>query len=100
MVPVVACIIMVNPSYLNSAEIQFQLMDASAKALFTEVTRLHDRITLANHPILMPILELEILLLIPLAILVNSLIRGRVPLNGGRDAVMNLIEAKAIARAS
>jgi hypothetical protein len=71
------------------------LRNPEVKAHEDLIARLHDRVTLANHPILAPLLELWILLFMPLAVLIRGAIKGRVPAGTDRDMVMNIIEDRA-----
>jgi hypothetical protein len=68
--------------------------DPAPRAKFDEIRRLHDRITLANHPLLLPLLELEILLVVPTVILLVALIRGRIPGRLNRDVVVTYLETR------
>jgi hypothetical protein len=69
-------------------------MDPEAREAFFEICRLHSRITLINHWILYPLVELEIGLVMPLAIIMRAIIYGRVPETGGRHSVISFIEYK------
>lgn len=94
LVPVIALIAIVRPTKFLSFVDQTKIKDETANSDFIEFRRLHDRITLANHPLLLLLLEFEIVLFMPLGILVVGLVCGRVPLRGDRDAVMSAIEMK------
>ena len=91
-VPAIAVAAILRPAEFFKKDIE----DPSAQALFFEVRRLHDRITLANHPILLPLVEFEILFFMPFAIVLIGLMHGRIPMKGDRDAVMSAIEIREL----
>jgi hypothetical protein len=92
-VPIVALVFAVRrkPILRHQA---LENMEADARDAFFEICRLHNRISLMNHWMLVPVLELELVLLMPLAIIVRSIIYGRVPESGGRESVISFIEYK------
>jgi hypothetical protein len=95
-IPIIAVIFVVRPkSILRSAD-QLNYMDACTLATFVKICRLHNRITLVNHWILLPLVEIEIGLLMPLAIILRAVIYGSVPETGGRESVITFIEDRQI----
>jgi hypothetical protein len=90
-IPIFGMCLLIAPSKLDSP---LKKLDPGTASSLRELVRLHDRITLANHPILMMILEFEILLVLPAAVLISGLIRGNIPKKGDRESVMTLLEAK------
>jgi hypothetical protein len=93
-IPTIALCMIFRPSSVATQMRRLSNADPEVQALFTEVMRLNDRITLANHPILLLLLETEILLLFPVGILFLGLVKGRIPSSGDRDTVINLIETR------
>ena len=73
---------------------QLGKMESDARQAFFEICRLHNRIALINHWILLPLVELEMVILMPLAIISRAIIYGRVAETGGRDSVFSFIEYK------
>jgi hypothetical protein len=94
LVPIIAVYTFCRPSYFVSFMRQLHNADPEIMASYIEVERLHDRIMLANHPVLFILVEFEILLFLPVGILLFALIKGRIPIGADRDTVMNLIETK------
>jgi hypothetical protein len=94
LVPMIAIDAVLRPSHFVSFMRQISNLEPDILAAYIEIERLHDRIMLANHPILFMLIEFEILTFLPLGILSFALIKGRVPVGGDRDTVMNLIETK------
>jgi hypothetical protein len=93
-VPVVAALTIFRMRVI-AQYVDTDLRNPEVKAHEDAIVRLHDRITLANHPILAPLLELEILLFMPLAVLIRGAVKGRVPAGTDRNMVMNIIEERA-----
>lgn len=92
-VPVIALVFAVRPKPLFRHE-QLDNMEPEARQAFFEICRLHNRIALINHWILLPLVELEMVLFMPLAIIIRTIIYGRVAETGGRDSVFSFIEYK------
>jgi hypothetical protein len=95
-IPVIAVLFVVNQRSLLKSVQKLDTLDPAVRAEFFEIVRLHDRITLTNHYFLLPIVELELVLFMPLAIVLRGIIRGSVPETGGRDSVITFIEDKRI----
>lgn len=93
-VPVVAIFLVVNPARLSSSMNRLLPQDNELKAMIADLSKLHDRITFYNHPIFMLIIEFELLIIIPIAVLLSGLIHGSAPSRANRDEVLNYIEAK------
>jgi len=91
-IPVIAMIFVVHPRSILRSSVRLNTLEPTVRTAFLEICRLHDRITLANNWLLLPLVELEIVLFMPFAIVLRSLIRGRVPETGGRDSVLSYIE--------
>jgi hypothetical protein len=91
-IPIIAIAFVVHPRpFLRSATTMNQ-MEPNTRSAFFEICGLHDRITLTNHWLLLPLVELEIVLFMPLAIVLRAIIWGRVPETGGRESVLSYIE--------
>lgn len=73
---------------------RFSIKNPDTQLLFDQVMKLHDRITFANHPLLMMLVEFEVVLFVPIPILAFSLIRGQVPENANTADVKTFLEAK------
>jgi hypothetical protein len=95
-VPVVAVAMLVRPELLDSAGKRFWIDCPATRAQFDEVTRLHDRITFLNSPILLFMLEVEIVLLVAPAIVFTAIFRGIVNVRIGREIAMDLIDEKSL----
>jgi hypothetical protein len=93
-VPIAAVMIATRPAILQSFMRKLQINDIETRLLFEEVSRLHDRITLANHPLPLILLEFEVLVFVPLGILAYALIHGRVPESGSSQAIKTFVEVK------
>ncbi len=95
-IPVIAMLFVFRQRYLRRSVEKIRISDPASKAEFFEICRLHDRITLTNHYILLPIVELELVAFMPLAIVLRGILRGVVPETGGRESVITFIEDKRI----
>jgi len=69
-------------------------LDAETKQLRTEVIRLHNRITLANNPVLFMIVNLEVLVFSPIGLFLFAIFRKRLPLSGDSDTLIAAIEMR------
>jgi hypothetical protein len=96
MIPAIAVLFVANQRVLLRSVEKMKLLSPADRATFFEICRLHDRITLTNHYFLLPIIELEMVLFMPLAIVLRGIIRGNVPETGGRESVISYIEDKRI----
>ncbi len=95
-VPVVAALFVVRNRWIRTSVDKMKIQNAESRARFYELCRLHDRITLSNHPILLPIIELQLVVFMPIAILLRGLIFGKLPETGGRESVITFIEDKRV----
>lgn len=95
-IPVIAILFVFRQRYLRRSVDKIRINDPAANAEFFEICRLHDRITLTNHYILLPLVELELVVFMPLAIVLRGILRGVVPETGGRESVITFIEDKRI----
>jgi len=93
-IPFIAVLLIVRQRYIRQSVEKFMVKDPEVMAAFVELCRLHDRITLANHFILLPLVELQLVLFMPMAILLRGLIKGVLPDVGGRESVVTFIEDK------
>jgi hypothetical protein len=93
-IPFIAVVFLVHPEPLQRSALLAKQMESGARSAFSEICRLHDRITLANHWILLPLVEIQIVLFMPLAIVLRAVFWGRVPETGGRESVLSYIENK------
>lgn len=64
------------------------IRDAETRELFLDVNGLHFRIQLANHPVLMLLLLVDVLVFTLPAILIRTLIRGVMPRSRAHDVVL------------
>jgi len=95
-VPCIAFFIAVFPHKISKVMRRFHIPNKETRAAFDEVMRLHDRITLANHPILLFLLEAEILLLVAPTVLLVGILREVVSPEIGRQSTMDIIEDKGL----
>lgn len=95
-IPVIAVKIAFTPDRLAKAFRRFRINNGDTALLFLEVERLHDRITLANHPILWLIEQLVLLVCIPASLLINGIIRGCFPERADREIILGVSEAKSL----
>ena len=91
--PIIAASLIFRPSKFAEFMKRTSIADPESQSLYSEVWRLHERIMLANHPILYPIAELEIFILALVGILLVALMRGHIPMNGDRESFLSFIEA-------
>jgi hypothetical protein len=91
--PIVAATILLRPSKFAEFVRRTTIADPELHSLYSEVWRLHERIMLANHPILYPMSQLQVFIIAPLGILVLALIRGYFPANGDRESLLSFVEA-------
>jgi hypothetical protein len=91
-VPIIAILLIFRERYIVDFKENFAAMSNDSKVFFGEIMRLHSRITLANHPILWAVLELEIILIVSFAVLLKGILRGTFPSRGDRDDVISLVE--------
>jgi hypothetical protein len=96
LIPVIAVLFVVSQRAILRSVEKLDALSPTDRATFFELCRLHDRITLTNHYILLPIVEFELVLFMPLAILLRGVIRGRIPETGSRESVITFIEDKSI----
>ncbi len=96
MIPIIAFLFVVRHRYLRRSVDKLNVTDQATRASFYDLCRLHDRITLTNHIFLLPIVELELVLFMPLAIVLRGIVQGTVPETGGRESVITFIEDKRI----
>lgn len=71
----------------------FESLEPSLKGRLDDIERLHQRITLANHPIVMLILYAEMTLFLPLGLLAMAVLQGRMPSYLDGPMVLNLLES-------
>lgn len=90
--PLLALCLVVSPSSFVSP--LNNLASKNIREEIRDLSKIHDRITLANNPILLLLWELEILVFIPIALLISALIRGRLPGQPDRNEVASIIELK------
>ncbi len=95
-IPVVAALFVLRNRWIRTSVDKMKIGDPETRAAFYELCRLHDRITLTNHFILLPIIEFEMVLFMPLAILLRGVISGALPETGGRESVITFIEDKRV----
>jgi hypothetical protein len=92
-IPIGSIFILIYPKFLLEIEKSKYIRDAQAKICFYRVSALHDRITLANHPILFPIFSTERAIVMQILAILFALFRGSAQPIGGDD-VMVFIENK------
>jgi len=95
-VPYLAVSIAISPERVTNDLRRFQIPNPETRAAFNDVMRLHDRVTLANHPILLLVVEIEILFFVGIAILFAAIFREAVSPEMGRDAAMDLVDETGI----
>lgn len=94
LIPFVAVLFVARNRWIRMSAEKMTIIAPETRASFYEFCRLHDRITLTNHFILLPIVELEMVIFMPLAILLRGVIFGALPETGGRESVLTFIEDK------
>jgi hypothetical protein len=92
-IPIISIFILIHPKFLLDIEKSKYIRDPQAKICFDRVSDLHDRITLANHPILFPIFSTERSIVMQILALLFALFRGT-PQPIGGDDVMVFVEKK------
>ncbi|MGH6818526.1 MAG: hypothetical protein ACREC1_07120 [Methylovirgula sp.] len=91
--PFIAILVFVRPTLLANADKKLAISDPIAKAEFNELGRLHFRITLANNPILMILVCLELAVVMPFIAVGQMLVRGKpLPDTSVESAVMILLQ--------
>jgi len=95
-VPYIAFSILTNPNRVAKKLRRFEIKNKETRAAFDEVMRLHDRITLANHPFLLMLVEAEILVFVAPAVVLVAVFRQVVSPEMGREAAMDLVEERGI----
>jgi hypothetical protein len=93
-IPIVAVLLIFDPDRVISKIKELSAADAEVRTAIADLSKLHDRITFYNHPLLMLFIEFELLIAIPVAVLLSGLIHGSAPPRANRDEVLELIEAK------
>jgi len=76
----------------------FKSVPSDARAALLDLSRLHERITQANHPLLSTLVDLEIVLLVAPAALIAGALRGRLLGQNTKMTVMAILESKEVFR--
>ena len=95
-IPCFAVTIVLNPKSLFSKMEQLSSGNPEHSKLRRELSEIHDKITLANHPILWLIVEGELFAFIPLALILSALLRGYLVDRSVHDGIRDLIETRRI----
>ena len=94
LIPVTAVIFVLHNRFIKESLDGLRVNDPSLQKEFDEACRLHRSVTLANHALLMPFVEFEMIVFMTAAILVRAIINGVVSDNDGRD-ILSVIEDRA-----
>jgi hypothetical protein len=66
------------------------------RAALQDFSRLHDRITMANHPVLTTLVNLEFGLIVPPMALVSGILRGSLPIRDDKETIMVVLGARKL----
>src|SRR5215469_12440518 len=86
--------VLVVPDKVERDAVQFQIQNPETRVKFDDVVRLHNKITLANHPFLYTFLELEMTILMLPVIIIGGLFRDLRFENVNRGTAMGIVETK------
>lgn len=90
--PFASLAIIAFPRLLTDATNELSIADPAKRAEFRDLSRLHDRITLANNPLLFGAFLLEAAVLLPFVAMVITIIRGTTLPDGDTDIVMRAFQ--------
>ncbi len=96
MVPFVALYFAVFPRRFMASMKKHEIHNAQLRLQHSEMMELHDKITMANHPLLWMVLEIEMLIFLFVAILLAAVLSGCLPNKAVHESVMSLIESLKI----
>jgi hypothetical protein len=94
--PIVAAVFIFRLRDFRESAEKFKTHDPETAKSFYDLCRLHDRITLINHFVLLPLVEIEIVVFMPLAVLIRGIFKGVVPEAGGRESTVMFVEDQGI----
>ncbi len=94
LIPALAVISVVRARWLAPFVLDEQELPAKSREDFREVVKLHNRITVANHSIMMPVITIELVLSTWLATVVRGVFRGVIASNADANTVLMVLEEK------
>ncbi len=94
-VPVIAIQIMLNPKAVSKRVSGLSIHDKGTREKLDELRRIHDRITLANNPFLLLLLELEILVIVPASVPLPCFVLEILPERPDRNTTLGVVEVRS-----
>lgn len=93
--PVLAIIYVVRARWIAPLRLDPTALGRQNRESFDELVRLHNKITLANNPILMTLFGLEATLCMSIAVLIRAFVKGKFPQADDNDLFMFIVEDKS-----
>lgn len=95
-VPIMAIIYVFRLRWLSKFNLDEKELSPSVREDFIEMNNLHNKITLANHPLLAPFVSVEITIFMSAAMLLRSLIKGAFSSGADAKTVMLVLERSPV----
>lgn len=95
-IPFFASYLIIAPKHFLTALSAFEIHDIFLRTKHKDLMELHDKITMANHPILWLLVEIELVVCLPLALFIAAMLRGYLPGMALHDTFIGLIETKSM----
>jgi hypothetical protein len=94
-IPIFAIVYVVRARWLEEFDLDPKDLSGQARDEFMDMMSIHNIITLANHPILMPIVVMELVIFMLFAVIVRAVIKGVLPTSNIGKIFMVAIEEKS-----
>jgi hypothetical protein len=92
--PFVALVLMFRARWLTSMHPNTRRLSPENRAIFMDMCRIDRLLTIANHPVLMPIILLEMVIFLPPAIIFRAIIKGSIPTDIGEENILGALAKK------